>query len=109
MGFFGFLFWMVVIWMAIRFWHRREGRRMVGPRGYAPTSGWYDSGQFYNSRGREIRRRGRDNAGDQQQYIESLETRVSELEERLDFTERLLAERREPVSGEAGKRGSGEG
>jgi hypothetical protein len=99
MGFFGFVFWMVVIWMVIRFWHRREGRRMVGPRGYAPNSGWYDSGQFYNSRGREIRSSRRDNAVDQQQYIDALETRVSELEERLDFTERLLAERREPVSG----------
>lgn len=100
MGFFGFVFWMVVIWMAIRFWHRREGRRMVGPRGYAPNSGWYDSGRFYNSRGREIRKSGRDNAVDQQQYIEALETRVSDLEERLDFTERLLAERREAVSQE---------
>ncbi len=99
MGFFGFVFWMVVIWMAIRFWHKREGRRMVGPRGYAPNSGWYDSGEFYNSRGREIRS-ARDNAGDQQQYIDALETRVSELEERLDFTERLLAERREPASSE---------
>jgi hypothetical protein len=109
MGFFGFLFWMVVIWMAVRFWHRREGRRMVGPRGYAPNNGWYDSGEFYNSRGRQIRRSGGDNTGDQQQYIESLETRVSQLEERLDFTERLLAERREPAGGEVGKRGSGEG
>jgi hypothetical protein len=108
MGFFGFVFWMVVIWMAIRFWHRREGRRMVGPRGYAPNSGWYDSGEFYHSRGREVRRSGPDNAGDQRPYIEALETRVSELEERLDFTERLLAERREPVGGEAGKRGSGD-
>ena len=100
MSFFGFVFWMVVIWMAIRFWHRREGRRMVGPCGDAPNSGWYDSGEFYNSKGREIRKNRRDNAGDQQQYIEALETRVSELEERLDFTERLLAERREPVSSE---------
>ena len=99
MGFFGFVFWMVVIWMAIRFWHRREGRRMVGLRGYAPNSGWYDSGEFYNSRGREVRKQRREIAGDQQQYIESLESRVSELEERLDFTERLLAERREPVGG----------
>lgn len=100
MGFFGFAFWMVVIWMAIRFWHRREGRRMVGPRAYAPNSGWYDSGEFYNSRGGEIRRSARDNAGDQQSYIEALETRVSQLEERLDFTERLLTERREPASSE---------
>ena len=99
MGFFGFLFWMVVIWMAIRFWHRREGRRMVIPRGYAPNSGWYDSGEFQNSRGRRLRRSAGDNAGDQQSYIDGLETRVSELEERLDFTERLLAERRDAVSG----------
>ena len=42
MGFFGFVFWMFMIWMLIRFWHRREARRMVGPRGYAPNSGWYD-------------------------------------------------------------------
>jgi hypothetical protein len=98
MGFFGFVFWMVVILMVIKFWHRREGRRMVGPRGYAPNSGWYDSGEFYLARGREARNR-RDTANDQQQYVESLESRVSELEERLDFTERLLAERRESVSG----------
>jgi hypothetical protein len=100
MGFFGFVFWMVVIWVVIRYWHRREGRRMVGPRGYAPSSGWYDSGEFYHSRGRENRKSRREIASDQQPYIEALETRVSELEERLDFTERLLAERREAVSGE---------
>jgi hypothetical protein len=99
MGFFGFVFWMVMIWMVIRFWHRREGRRMVGPRGYAPSSGWYDSGEFHKSRRREIRSSRRDKGGDQQSYIDALETRVTELEERLDFTERLLSERREPVSG----------
>lgn len=71
---------------------------MAGPRGYAPSGGWYDSGEFYNSRGRQLRKGRRDITGDQQSYIDSLETRVSELEERLDFTERLLAERREPVS-----------
>lgn len=30
---------------------------------------------------------------EQRDYLESLERRVAELEERLDFTERLLAER----------------
>ena len=97
MGFFGFVFWMVVIWMAVRFWHRREGRRMVGPRGYAPNHGWYDSGEFYHARGRDTKKNRREAAGDQQQYIEALESRLSQLEERLDFTERLLTERREPV------------
>jgi len=96
MGFFGFMFWMFVIWMVIRFWHRREGRRMVGPRGYAPNTGWYDSGEFDNSRGRVARKNRRDVVPDPQQYIDALETRVSELEERLDFTERLLADRRAP-------------
>ena len=100
MGFFGFVFWMFVIWMLVRVWHRREGRRMVGPRGYAPNSGWYDSGEFQKSRGRRLRKGREDTAPDQQSYIDALETRVSELEERLDFTERLLAERREPVSSE---------
>jgi hypothetical protein len=84
MGFFGFVFWMVVIWMIVRHIQRREGRRMVGV-----TNGWYDSGEFYNPR--KARKQARKAMGDQQQYIESLETRVSELEERLDFTERLLA------------------
>ena len=99
MGFFGFVFWMFVIWMGFRYWHRREGRRMIGPRGYAPSSGWYDSGEFYNTRGREVKKHRRDAAADQQQYIDALETRVSQLEERLDFTERLLAERREAGGG----------
>ena len=97
MGFFGFVFWMVVIWMIIRYWQRREGRRMAGLRGYAPNSGWYDSGEFYPRR-RELKKKGREVLQDQQAYIESLESRVTELEERLDFTERLLAERRESVS-----------
>lgn len=32
------------------------------------------------------------------QVIEDLQHRISELESRLDFTERLLAERREPAA-----------
>ena len=92
MGFFGFVFWMFMIWMIIRYWNRREGKRMA-----PATSGWYDSGEFVNPR--KTRKQARLALGDQQNYIESLETRVSELEERLDFTERLLAERRETMSG----------
>ena len=92
MGFFGFVFWMVVIWMIIRYMHRREGRRMVG------VNGWYDSGEFVHTR--KARKRALREQSDQQPYIESLESRVSELEERLDFTERLLAEKRAPASQE---------
>lgn len=73
---------------------------MNGFRGSGPNSGWYDSGEFYDSTRRGAKRKAREVVGDQQQYIEALESRVSELEERLDFTERLLAERREAVSQE---------
>ena len=85
MGFFGMLFWIAVLWMVLRWWRRSERCAAVGPRGYAP--GWY----------------GRERYGDteparpdaRQEYIDSLESRVTELEERLDFTERLIANRRE--------------
>jgi hypothetical protein len=98
MGFFGFVFWMVVLWVAFRWWTRYERRTA----GYAPQNGWYDSGEFYGRRPRKLDRKLEKklarSADDQQAYIDSLESRVSELEERLDFTERLLAERREPVT-----------
>jgi hypothetical protein len=65
----------------------------VGPRGY----GWYDSSEFYAPRNRELAPR-REKAEDQQEYIDALESRISDLEERLDFTERLLATRPAPQS-----------
>ena len=99
MGFFGFVFWMFVVWMVFRYWQRREGRRMAGSHGYAPSTGWYDSGEFYKPKGRELKGRSRKALKDHEAYIEALESRVSELEERLDFTERLLAERRETPAG----------
>ncbi|HEU5303730.1 MAG TPA: hypothetical protein VFU40_03715 [Gemmatimonadales bacterium] len=95
MGFFGLVFWMLVLWCAFRWWTRYERRRVPA---YGPYSGWYDSGEFYDRRPREPAQRRSESAENQQAYIESLESRVSELEERLDFTERLLAERREPAS-----------
>jgi hypothetical protein len=36
---------------------------------------------------------------EQREYVDSLERRVAELEERLDFTERLLAQRNQVASG----------
>ncbi|HET6837616.1 MAG TPA: hypothetical protein VFH24_06200 [Gemmatimonadales bacterium] len=90
MGFFGMLFWIAVIWLAIRAWHRRSERCLaVGPRGYAP--GWYGRDRYGD---KEVTARtGPDNS--RQDYIDALETRLSEVEERLDFTERLLASRGE--------------
>jgi hypothetical protein len=90
MGFFGMLFWLVVVWMVIRAWHRRSERCLaMGPRGYAP--GWYGSDRYRDS---ESASRTRPDSG-RQEYIDALETRLSEVEERLDFTERLLASRGE--------------
>jgi uncharacterized coiled-coil protein SlyX len=40
----------------------------------------------------------REGIDDQQPYIESLESRIAELEERLDFTERLVAGKGESVA-----------
>jgi hypothetical protein len=85
MGFFGMLFWIAVLWFAIRALRCSNRRVAVGPRGYWP--GWYRANQ---DEARDPARTGRDNRDD---YIDSLETRVTELEERLDFTERLLAGR----------------
>jgi hypothetical protein len=92
MHFFGMLFWLAILWFAFRAIRRRERWAMMGPRGYAPW--WYSRDPYdrYRENERPTRPQARD---DQQTYIDSLETRVSELEERLDFTERLLAGRRE--------------
>lgn len=82
MGFFGMLFWIAVLWFAIRALRRSDRCVAVGARGYWP--GWYRS---HRAEMRETSRIGRTDRDD---YIDSLETRLSQLEERLDFTERLL-------------------
>ena len=89
MGFFGMLFWILVLWFVIRWWRRSERWVAVGPRDY-----WADGYSRDPHRMAERSRPG-PRVGDRQEYIDSLESRISELEERLDFTERLLANRRE--------------
>ncbi|MFL5447043.1 MAG: hypothetical protein ACJ8AX_00725 [Gemmatimonadales bacterium] len=85
MGFFGMMFWILVLWFVYRAWRRSERYVAVVPKG-----SWYR--ERYAIRDLpspparpEVR----------QDYIDSLESRISELEERLDFTERLLASRQE--------------
>jgi hypothetical protein len=78
MGFFGMLFWLVVLWFAFKAFRSWS----CGSRGYLRDRQWE----------RE------DGVEDQRPYIEALESRVAELEERLDFTERLVAGRRELAS-----------
>jgi hypothetical protein len=97
MGFFGFVFWMVVLCFAFRALGRWQRRRwlMAEPRGYGRPSGWYDSSEFYAPRNPGLAPRRQEKTEDQREYIDALESRVSELEERLDFTERLLSERRQ--------------
>ena len=86
MGFFGMLFWIVVVWLVIRAWQRRSERCLaIGPREYAP--GWYGRDRYGDVASRTQPETSR------QEYIDALETRLTELEERLDFTERLLASR----------------
>jgi hypothetical protein len=88
MGFVGMLFWVLVLWFMIRALRRSQRCVPVGP-----------GGQWSEWTGREPYRavdvpRPRTRPDDQE-YIDSLESRISELEERLDFTERLLASRAE--------------
>ena len=96
MGFLGTLFWIAVLWIVIRAWRRSRGLAVNGPRGSGWSSGWYDSSEFYASWPRRGEVKRRKDLHDQQAYIDSLETRLSDLEERLDFTERLLAGRQQP-------------
>jgi hypothetical protein len=73
----GWLFWLVVgflIWRLASSCGRRRRWERLGEGGASRVS-------------REQE--------DQRSYVEALETRVSELEERLDFTERLIAGRKE--------------
>jgi hypothetical protein len=96
MGFLGMLFWIAVLWLVLRAWRRSHRWVAVGPRDYWP--GW--------SRTRETDRPGRQiwagsSTKSRDEYIDALETRLSDLEERLDFTEKLLAGKQ--GSGEAGK------
>ena len=90
MGFFGLVFWLAVAWLAFRAFRRWGYCAAVGPRGYAP--GWYSRERYDAPTTRASVPARSPKAG--QDYIEALESRVSELEERLDFTEQLLAERR---------------
>ena len=68
----GWIFWMLIAFLIWRFALRDRCRRGREPRQYRRDS--VDS-----------------------DYVDALETRLANLEERLDFTERLLAGRREVV------------
>jgi hypothetical protein len=97
MWFFGWMFWLVPLLLFAAVMRRRRWERwaMMGPRGYGPYGGGW--GPWQRPRWREQQANARRGEQDQQQaYIETLESRIAQLEERLDFTERLLEGRREP-------------
>jgi hypothetical protein len=75
MHFFGLVFWSVALYFVFRAFRSRSG---------CGSSGVW----------RDRRLDGSNNVDEQQSYIESLESRVAELENRLDFTERLVADKR---------------
>lgn len=72
MGFFGLMFWFLAVFLFVTAMRRRCDRRGATPAG-----------------GPEL--------DEQWSHLEALESRVVQLEERLDFTERLLASRAEPA------------
>jgi hypothetical protein len=103
MFFFGWMFWVVPLLIFAAIMRRRRWERwaMMGPRGYGPYGywwgPWHDRGWREQRASRSQNLRGNSDEQDtQQDYIESLETRIAQLEERLDFTERLLEGRQEP-------------
>lgn len=76
----GWLFWLIVGFLVWRLASACGRRRRWQQRGQAKES----------ASSSELE--------EQRSYVDALETRVSELEQRLDFTERLLANRKD-VSG----------
>ena len=71
---FAWMFWLIpflFFCMMARHWGRR--RWVHAPPGASP--------------------RGEQELDEQREYVDNLERRVADLEERLDFTERLLAQR----------------
>ena len=96
---FAWAFWLMVFVVFVVSRRRRHWRRWaaMGPAGYAPYRcgsgrGGVDAEWVPRASAPQARRE----LEDQQASVDALETRIAQLEERLDFTERLLAGRREP-------------
>jgi thiosulfate reductase cytochrome b subunit len=75
----GWIFWLLIAFVIWRFVARGRCARGHGPM--------RDRGPRQESRTQDS------------DYVDALETRLANLEERLDFTERLLAGRREQAAG----------
>lgn len=91
-----FLFWLIPLFFFAMVTRRRRWERwaMMGPRDEMMMGGWR-----YRDRYRAdtaLDHSARQELEQQQGYIEALETRVAELEARLDFTEQLVGQRSAP-------------
>ena len=99
MWFFPMMFWLAVIYFVMHSARRRRWRRwammqqgMFGPYGlYLAHERGIERGLMQDPTPRQRRE------PDDPALVEQLESRIAELEQRLDFTERLLAERRQGV------------
>ena len=97
MWFFPMMFWFAVIFFFMHASRRRRWRRwaMMQEGAFGPY-GLYLAHERGLERG--LARRGltppQRREPDDPALVEQLESRIAELEQRLDFTERLLAERR---------------
>lgn len=85
------MWWVLIpLWMFFFFYFRSRPRRWSRrSRHWGDFPDGADGPSREDPERREAEQRRKD------EQIESLETRVAELESRLDFTERLLAQRRE--------------
>ena len=87
MWFFGWMFWLVPLFFFMMMMRRRRWERWHGE---PLRERWHGEPRRERWHGEA---RGEREVEDQRSTIEALETRVMQLEERLDFTERLLAGR----------------
>mgnify|MGYP001466574452 CR=1 FL=1 len=86
------IFWMVMAFVVLTMISRRARRRQAGwgPGGPWEWSQWDERRRGRVDRSAPAEPRLQKQLADQQDSIETLESRINELENRLDFTERLL-------------------
>jgi hypothetical protein len=89
MLFFPMLFWLAVIFFFMHSAQRRRWRRWA-----MMEHGMLPPYPTYAARDRALLAARRPPPADDPTLVEQLESRIAELEQRLEFTERLLAERR---------------
>ena len=91
-----FFFWLIPLFFFAMVSRRRRWQRwaMMGPQGEMMWSDGWRYRDRYDEQAM-LDRAARRELGQQQEYIEALESRVAELEARLDFTEKLIGQKPE--------------